>query len=83
MGVQSTLIILSGLFFLGFVEPQGKPAQVQDSVQHLRSALDIVTKVPFNGQYYYIRIIPLDSTNRDQMPIVDPSNPQRYVVWPD
>lgn len=46
------------------------------------SAFTIITKVPFRGQYYYIKIIPLDTGNRDHMPILNP-NRRNTLLWRD
>ncbi|MBN1396561.1 MAG: hypothetical protein JXA06_00875 [Bacteroidetes bacterium] len=49
------------------------------------SSLNIITGVPFNGQYYFIKITPIETGNRDHMPIVgNKSQPnQRTIFWND
>jgi len=48
------------------------------------SAVRIITKVPFNGMNYFITIVPVDSTNIDNMPILDPSQKfSQFYVWRD
>jgi hypothetical protein len=49
------------------------------------SSLNIITKVPFNGQYYFIKITPIEKGNRDHMPMVGgKSTPsQKTLFWND
>jgi hypothetical protein len=46
------------------------------------SSLTIVTKVPFNGRYYFIRIVPVDSSFHDPMPMYN-SRHQPMFLWRD
>ena len=48
-------------------------------------ALNIVTKVPFNGKFYFIKITPMESGNRDNMPMFgsQPKAHQKIIYWND
>jgi hypothetical protein len=45
-------------------------------------AVTIITKVPFDGVNYFIKIVPLDTTVRDRMPIYNPVA-RRTLIWTD
>jgi hypothetical protein len=49
------------------------------------TSLNIITKVTFHGQYYFIRITPIDKGNRDHMPMFgNKSMPkQNTIFWKD
>ncbi|MCX6120973.1 MAG: hypothetical protein NTX44_05095 [Ignavibacteriales bacterium] len=49
------------------------------------SSLNIITKVPFNGQYYFIQITPIEKGNRDHMPMVGGKSipNQKTLFWND
>ena len=46
------------------------------------SSVKIITKVPFNGRYYFIRIVPVDSSFHDPMPMYNPRH-QPMLFWRD
>jgi len=54
-------------------------------IQKDTSSLNIITKVPFNGQYYFIKITPIEKGNRDHMPMIGgKSTPsQKTLFWND
>ncbi len=49
------------------------------------SSLNIITKVPFNGQYYFIKITPIEKGNPDHMPIIGNKlgSNQKTIFWND
>lgn len=48
------------------------------------SSMTIVTKVPFEGRNYFITIVPIDTTNFDNMPIVGGTpRPTTTIIWRD
>lgn len=42
----------------------------------------IITKVPFNGANYFIKIVPVDPTLIELMPIYNPEG-ARSIIWRD
>jgi len=83
MAFRSTLAFMILVFLPVLATPQKTAKQKSDTVQRNNPALDIVTKVPFNGQYYFIRIAPVDSGNPDNMPIATPGQRSRPFIWYD
>ena len=50
-----------------------------DSLGHFTT---IITKIPFEGTNYFIKIVPLDSSNIDHMPMYDPER-GGVIFWKD
>ena len=46
------------------------------------NTVTIITKVPFDGVNYFIKIVPVDTTVPDRMPIYNPEC-GRVLVWRD
>ena len=83
MTIRSLLLIVCLFLLSGLGKTQTKSRQVPDTLQTADTSLTIITKVPFNGRYYFIRIVPVDSGNPDNMPIVGPGNRNRNYIWDD
>jgi hypothetical protein len=47
------------------------------------SSTSIITKIPFEGRYYFITIVPADSAFTDHMPIYSGRPSQGVLVWRD
>ena len=76
------LITLAGFSISGSPAQERPRRSVRPPVFPSDSSLAIVTKVPFNGRNYFIRIVPVDSSFHDPMPIFNPER-GRTVFWMD
>jgi hypothetical protein len=47
------------------------------------SVTSIITKVPFEGRYYFITIVPTDTTFTDHMPIYGGRRSRPVIIWRD
>ena len=72
-----------------FAQTQSKPITMlpTDSTTILKSDSSspvtfIITKIPFNGANYFIKIVPLDPALIELMPIYNPEG-GRSIIWKD
>ena len=47
------------------------------------SVTSIITKVAFEGRYYFITIVPTDTTFTDHMPIYSGRRSRPVIIWRD
>ena len=84
--MQTGNFIIRFLFLAGLLLPGpfsfGQDTPRTDSITVIRVQPNVVTRVPFNGTNYCIRIAPLTTCNIDNMPIFNPklTNPHSFVV---
>jgi hypothetical protein len=74
---RGTMRLLILFFVIVLVSPGNGQSMVPSIIDS--SAVTIVTKVPLNGTNYFITIVPVDSTNIDNMPIVGPNHRVDHV----
>jgi len=76
------LIVLVGFSISGLSAQERPKRSVRPPGPPPDSSLTIVTKVPFNGRNYFIRIVPVDSSFHDPMPMFNPER-GRMIFWRD
>jgi len=67
-------VLISLVFTAGFL--WGQELQIQPENQDT----EIVTKIPYEGRYYFIKIVPTDRTPSIPMPIYNPDAQMDYRI---
>ena len=73
-------LVFSLLVFFGIADAQDTLSGKQRGLRPWTTS--IITSVPFNGMRYFIKIVPLGTTNIDNMPIV-PRESDHLMIWKD